>query len=172
LRHNLEKGNSEDDLKTNRFIGTVALGAGKVFNERFYLGIEGMFDFTGAKKQNSGTNGEARIGGCMPSFGLRFGFTKDTWLVYGKVSGNYTSFEMKDKASGNKVFSVNGLAPAVALGIEKSFCKKFSARLEAEYRFRNSKKLSGIDPGLDGKKFEASKGFTVRALVSYCLPIR
>ncbi len=37
--------------KANKFIGTVVLGAGKVFGQGFYVGGEGMIDFSKKKKK-------------------------------------------------------------------------------------------------------------------------
>ena len=38
--------NAKISKNANRFIGTVGLGGGKVFKDKFYVGMEVLFDFT------------------------------------------------------------------------------------------------------------------------------
>lgn len=150
------------DLKANRFIGTVALGGGKVFKEKYYLGLEGMMDFTKQKKKEFTEDGhkiQAKTSGCIPSIGIRLGYVYNTWLVYGKISASHASFEVNDFTE-NENFSVKKFAPALALGVEKAFCKKFTARLEGDWRFASKKEGTSTN-----------KGFTVRALVAYNVKI-
>lgn len=163
--------NAAEELKTkniNRFVGTVALGAGKVFKDVFYVGLEGMMDFTKSKKhdmhrQNGDLYGfSLKNSGIVSSIGLRAGYVVNSinTLVYGKVAASHASCKVVENANGNKKESSSKFAPALALGVEKAFCKKFTARLEGEYRFESKK---------DGLK--ANKGFTVRSLLAYHVKI-
>ena len=168
------KGNNN----VNRFIGTVVLGGGKVFSEKFYLGLEGMMDFTKSEKKTFKTGNadvfEQKNSGFLPSIGIRFGYVYNTWLIYGKVSASYASVEAKERLTANnaKIASANKFAPALALGVEKAFCKKFTARLEGEYRFESKKNFTETYAGqaITGS-VKGNKGFTVRALVAYNVKI-
>ena len=42
---------AETSNKANKFIGTIVLGGGKVFGQGFYVGAEGMIDFSKNKKK-------------------------------------------------------------------------------------------------------------------------
>jgi opacity protein-like surface antigen len=161
---------SSGDKNCNRFIGSLVLGGGKAFKEKFYVGGEVLCDFTGSKKNEFKVDtGVGAVGnvdvslkhsGIAPEFGLRFGVVvKRNWLLYGKVAGSFNKLTCKiDKVNVDE--SVSKLAPALALGVERAFCKKFSARLEGEYVF-------GTKKTEDVCKLENKGGFKVRALVVY-----
>jgi opacity protein-like surface antigen len=170
------------DQNINRFIGTVALGAGKVFGDVFYLGFEGMMDFAESKKKDVCWEGmlsaadvrlESKNGVVVPSFGVRFGYVNNSWntLFYGKVSASHASFEVRDKTDMDK-YSVNKFAPALALGIERIFYKNFIARLEGEYRFASKEEYIFKRGSVEEKyKPKVNKGFAVRAIVAYNVKI-
>ena len=45
IKHEVKGANE----KSNRFIGSVVLGAGKTFKQKFYVGAEALMDFTKSK---------------------------------------------------------------------------------------------------------------------------
>ena len=152
----------DDSVKNNRFIGTVALGAGKVFKGKFYAGAEGMLDFGKSKTKASSKHADAKVAfsSIVPQIGVRLGYVYADWntLFYAKVAGafNRTKIFNGDNLAAKKT----KFAPVVALGVEKMFCKKFTTRLEGEYNF-------GRKMTVNDANFKCNKGFTVRALVAY-----
>lgn len=161
------------DNNVNRFIGTIALGGGKVFNEKFYLGLEGMMDFTKSENKRIANNTfKIKNTAVIPSIGLRLGYVYNCWLIYGKVSASHASTEATVVANNVKLGSAKKFAPALALGVEKAFCKKFTARLEGEYRFESKKDFNETIGGTNYiGSVKGNKGFTVRALVAYNVKI-
>lgn len=150
--------------KCNRFIGSAVIGAGKTFKQRFYAGAEILMDFTKAKtktveKQIAGANVkvEGKFQGITPQFAVRLGYVNPCWntLFYGKMGVAYNK-GYGTVAGIDQKFDEKKAGFVLGLGVEKMFCKKFSARLEGDYNFGNKK---------NGVKF--NKGFTVRALVAY-----
>lgn len=157
---------AEDRVKiskdVNRFIGVIGLGGGKVFKNEFYVGGEALFDFTKEEKYDvSGVLAEMKSGGFFSSVGLRVGYVVPQYglMTYFRVAGSHSKASGKVKASGEKL-ECSKIVPTLALGIEKAFCKKFTARLEGEYRFKATKSDKGV-------KLTANNGFNVRALISY-----
>lgn len=166
--------NSKISKNANRFIGTVGIGGGKVFKDKFYLGMEVLFDFTKAKdwtekfafnRNGARLEGDTKLksNGLFTSLGLRLGYIvpKYNTMVYFKVAGSHSSVKANGTAAG-KDYEIKAakIVPTLALGVEKAFCKKFTARLEGEYRFKGSKKEDGIE-------IKGNDGFNIRALVSY-----
>ena len=165
--------NAKISKNANRFIGTVGLGGGKVFKDKFYVGMEVLFDFTKSKDwtgkleylDNAKARKEADVklksNGLFTSLGLRLGYIvpKYNTMVYFKVAGSHSSAKVNLETS-NKELKAAKIVPTLALGVEKAFCKKFTARLEGEYRFKGTKKE-------DGYELKANDGFNIRALVSY-----
>lgn len=156
--------NEEDSTQNqniNRFIGTVASGYGKVLNDVFYVGLEGMMDFTKSSNKdiydNNGKSIDAKYKNCgfIPSIGVRLGYTNNSWLIYGKASASYASCAIEDTIDGSKDV-ISKITPALALGFERAFCRNFTTRLEGEYRFPSKKGSVSLN-----------KGFTLRALVAY-----
>ena len=158
-------GNNVFSKNTNRFIGTVGLGYGKVFKDKFYIGLEALLDFTKNKKwgmdNGDGTTTHLESKGLFPSVGLRLGYVvpKYNTMVYLKVSGSYSQMEGWSDDDPEKE-KVSKIAPSLALGVEKAFGKRFTARLEGDYRFKSKKTEENAE-------LKAHEGFTVRALVSY-----
>lgn len=160
--------NAKISKNANRFIGTVGLGGGKVFKDKFYVGMEVLFDFTKNKDwteqityKTVNQNAKLKSNGLFTSLGLRLGYIvpKYNTMVYFKVAGSHSSAKVNLETS-NKELKAAKIVPTLALGVEKAFCKKFTARLEGEYRFKGTKKE-------DGYELKANDGFNIRALVSY-----
>ena len=156
--------NAKISKNANRLIGTVGLGGGKVFKDKFYVGMEVLFDFTKNKDWTEKFNNidtKLKSNGLFTSLGLRLGYIvpKYNTMVYFKVAGSHSTLKATN-LSNNKDLKAAKIAPTLALGVEKAFCKKFTARLEGEYRFKNSKKADGIE-------LKGNDGFNIRALVSY-----
>lgn len=151
------------DKTANRFMGTVGLGAGKVFSNSCYLGIETLFDFTKSKTYDS----VLKVGGCMPSIGVRLGYAfRNDSMIYARIAGSW--IETKAYAKKNTELKNSKIAPSVALGFEKAFSNKFSGRIEGEYRF-SSKKNGTLNNGVKDVDCElkADNAFNIRALISY-----
>ena len=160
--------NAKISKNANRFIGTVGIGGGKVFKDKFYAGLEVLFDFTKSKDwTEEGTykgvkrNVKLKSNGLFTSLGLRLGYIvpKYNTMVYFKVAGSHSSAKVNLETA-NKELKAAKIVPTLALGVEKAFCKKFTARLEGEYRFKGTKKAEGYE-------LKANDGFNIRALVSY-----
>ena len=160
--------NAKISKNANRFIGTVGIGGGKVFKDKFYAGLEVLFDFTKSKDwTEEGTykgvkrNVKLKSNGLFTSLGLRLGYIvpKYNTMVYFKVAGSHSSAKVNSETA-NKELKAAKIVPTLALGVEKAFCKKFTARLEGEYRFKGTKKAEGYE-------LKANDGFNIRALVSY-----
>ncbi|MCR4555291.1 MAG: hypothetical protein K5766_00560 [Alphaproteobacteria bacterium] len=110
---------------------------------------------------------DVKVGGFIPQFNLKAGYVfKNNTLVYGKLGCALTkvSIDSYYKKSGSdewikdKDESWSKTKPSLILGLgaEKSFGKKFSAAVEADYNF-----------GWKHKGYKANKGWNVRALVKY-----
>ena len=147
-----------------RLMGTVALGFGKKLQGKgFYAGIEAGLDFGPASTSGNfdgnagnlpgvwtaGYDIEVRHNGFVPALGLRLGFvdceTKImTYLKVGasylKTVADYRTFDATDDTEATKCnVKTSTITPFVALGIEKAFAKKMTARVEAEYKFGKNK---------------------------------
>lgn len=159
----------------NRFIGTVGIGGGKVFKDKFYVGMEALFDFTKAKDwtetfkykdaadvEQNDRQATLKSNGLFTSLGLRLGYIipKYNTMVYFKVAGSHSSVKATNVGKDQIEIKAAKIVPTLALGVEKAFCKKFTARLEGEYRFKGTKKAEGYE-------LKANDGFNIRALVSY-----
>ena len=166
--------NEKISKNANRFIGTVGIGGGNVFKDKFYAGLEVLFDFTKAKDWSEELtyrgikqNVKLKSNGLFTSLGLRLGYIvpKYNTMVYFKVAGSHSSVKASDVRTpnlGSQTVEIKAakIVPTLALGVEKAFCKKFTARLEGEYRFKGTKKV-------DGYEVRGNDGFNIRALVSY-----
>ena len=151
----------------NRFIGTVGIGGGKVFKDKFYAGLEVLFDFTKSKdwtEKYYDVDYKLKSNGLFTSLGLRLGYIvpKYNTMVYFKVAGSHSSSKITAIIDGVNEGELKAakIVPTLALGVEKAFCKKFTARLEGEYRFKGTKKAEGCE-------LKGNDGFNIRALVSY-----
>ncbi|MDR3180021.1 MAG: hypothetical protein LBT70_03940 [Holosporaceae bacterium] len=78
-------------------------------------------------------------------------------------------FASNDKYAGMKkdssVMGMSVFQPIVALGIERAFTKKVSARLEVEYRFGKSK--TKVFSGGDESRLTQKASTTIRSLICY-----
>ena len=155
------------------FIGSLVIGAGKVFSNNVYVGGEFMMDFTKNKKseveglsERTGAHAkdEFKFGGIVPQLNLRAGYVfKNDVLAYAKLGCAWTKMSLKsfEKVGNDWKATDDGESKTKAsfvlgLGAEKAFCKKFSAAIEADYNF-----------GWKYEGYKASKGWNVRALVKY-----
>ena len=173
LRDKDNGSNSKISKNANRFIGTVGIGGGKVFKDKFYVGMEVLFDFTKNKdwsddftikekgKADRKVKAKLKTNGLFTSLGLRLGYIvpSHNTMVYFKVAGSHSSAKAINETD-NKELKAAKIVPTLAIGVEKAFCKKFTARLEGEYRFKGTKKEDGVE-------LKANDGFNIRALVSY-----
>jgi opacity protein-like surface antigen len=156
----------DESTKVNRLIGSFGLGYGKVFKEHFLLGAEVLVDFTKSKKNSIGS-AEVKNNGISTTVGLRLGyvFLGPKLLVYIMPGVSFASASFTGNEAGVRhEFKNNKIAPELAVGLEKSFCKKFSGRLEGAYRFTSKKEW---DVGGHKFSYKANEGFSVRALISY-----
>ncbi|MBO7537597.1 MAG: hypothetical protein J6T29_04635 [Alphaproteobacteria bacterium] len=110
---------------------------------------------------------DVKIGGFVPQLNFRAGYVfKNNILVYGKLGcaltkvsvDSYYKMAGSDEWIKDKDGSGSKTKPSLILGLgaEKSFGKKFSAAVEADYNF-----------GWKHKGYKANKGWNVRALVKY-----
>jgi hypothetical protein len=170
-------------LNGKNFFGVLALGGGKAFCGKWYLGGEVSLDFGKSKTKKKeasldfGTSGTKKKKdyifaiknrGVTPELALRFGYVaNDTWLIYVKPSLCFTKTTVKD-GEGKKYGSISKPGGAVALGVERSFREKFTARMEVGHEFKGGKKLTATIDDISTKlKVKSSRGFIIRALVTY-----
>ena len=151
-----DKG-EEKKFKANRFMGSFVLGAGKVFNNRVYLGGEFLADFMKNKKWEDASNGDNwQSKGFIPQIDAKIGYAfKNDSLIYGKLGCAWSKISEYDKSE-DKSDSKTKAAFVLGLGAEKAFCKKFSVALEGDYNF-----------GWKWDDARCNKGWSVRALVKY-----
>ena len=175
-------GNKE---KANRVVGSLAIGGGKVFSDRVYVGAEVLADFTNNKKVGD-WNTNFSMKGFIPQVNAKVGcvFGQDT-MAYGKFGcalsrvSQERSFIKKldsevagtvvpDKSSERKTSFILGM------GAEKVFRNKVAAVLEADYNFgfrwKDEHHKTFIDDSIyvpTGWNLKCNKGWTIRALVKY-----
>ncbi|MDR2107517.1 MAG: hypothetical protein LBO73_03285 [Holosporaceae bacterium] len=164
-----------DRLTLNRFFGTVALGGGWTFCKRFYLGGEGLIDFAKScsdvlvsDKDSVESDLKIKTRGITPGLALRLGYVRKGWMFYVKPAVSFPRVKAEGFTQG-KEWDTSKAGYSVALGIDKSFSKKFSARFEGEYSFgSNNKKIDLTDAGQENwLKIKFNRGFNIRALCSY-----
>ncbi|MDR3179361.1 MAG: hypothetical protein LBT70_00475 [Holosporaceae bacterium] len=161
-----------ESCATSRFLGVMALGGGRVFGEALYLGAEALCDFSKTKEKILNINGadaSVKIAQLIPSLGVRLGYYNqhmDT-MFYTKVMASRVNADFK-YVDHNRTHTK--ISPAIVLGMESAFSKKFSARLECEYRFSSNNIFSVQHNGskLQGGA-KIARGINVRALVAYRL---
>ncbi len=165
LDNTLYVGNVKCDKSANRFMGTAILGAGKVFGNKLYAGVEGLVDF--AKKSNVRTNKDDievafKNRGIVPELALRLGYVYNTYMFYGKIGCSFGKTEVSARRNngGDIARAINKAVPTLSLGVEKAFCGKFSARLEGEYVFKGKENF-------DNGSLRQPKGWNVRAIGTY-----
>ncbi|MDR2267998.1 MAG: hypothetical protein LBD81_00930 [Holosporaceae bacterium] len=109
---------------------------------------------------------QSKTSAVSPFLAIRGGYFYRPWetLFYVKAGASHVSTKFIVDAQGTingrdlkgGEASVSKICPLVALGVQKAFAKKFSARVEAEYRF-----------GLKKSGMKTGDGFNVRAMVAY-----
>lgn len=157
--------NKGESKNFNRFIGSLVLGGGKAFKGKYYLGAEALFDFTGSKKKDYfGNEYKVDNKGFNPQLGVRLGYVfNNNNMVYLKTGMGYSKAKVEKDQGDSR--NVSEWSPFIALGGEKSFCNKFSARFEAEYDFGKSKSFNMNNTNVKVEKL--NKGWVVRALINY-----
>ena len=154
--------------KSNRVLGTVVLGAGKVFNGHFYFGGDAMFDFGKNKRKKQEYDDDSTLQFVNKGFdwnaGLRLGYAADNGLLtYVKGGASYAKLQARilTTATGalGDSYSCNKVAPMVALGLEKVMNNGFSVRGEVEYNFKAKKKYTDL-------KVSRKNTFAVRLIVA------
>lgn len=164
LDNTLYAGDVKLNKSANRFMGTAILGAGKVFGNKLYAGVEGLVDF--AKKSNVRTNKDDievafKNRGIVPELALRLGYVYNTYMFYGKIGCSFGKTDTYASDGDVVVWGrVNKAVPTLSLGVEKAFCGKFSARLEGEYVFKGKENFTGVS-------LRQAKGWNVRAIGTY-----
>lgn len=129
--------NDVKPLDKNRFMGSFAIGAGKQFRNGAYVGGEFLGDFS--KKVSAedtavdGTTIKASLGGFVPHLNFKAGYViKNDILLYGKLGVSWRKIKVQ---VGDFNDSKRKAAFVLGAGIEKAFCKKFSAAFEVDYDF-------------------------------------
>ncbi|MDR2681717.1 MAG: hypothetical protein LBB29_01560 [Holosporaceae bacterium] len=152
---------TEIDAASTRIGGSIILGYGKKLSSKsFYIGLEAGLDFHRNAVYFNGAcydsyymrnfDIELKRGGVSPSLAFRIGhYDCDTGILtfikvgasYVKTTEHYKAFDESTTAESSieATHKMTSYLPTVALGIERAFTKKVSARLEAEYRFGKNK---------------------------------
>lgn len=150
----------------NRFVGTLMLGGGKLWDNGFYVGGNFYFDLGQNKKvkkdlakvEKSDTfhaRAEMNTGAWSPALALRLGFVPasyNTAMVYLDLGAAYNKSKIQVSMldADNKVVETSGkksrfsenvgkVTPLVRLGVQKAIGSKFIAGLEVEYKFQGKK---------------------------------
>ena len=151
-------------LNTDRFIGSAVFGVGKTFQDCYYVGCEGLVDFSKTKTQTTLIpHVSFKTRGVTPSFGFRLGYQYLPWnaMVYGKVSAVFPKVTVV--CNNMTSMSISKATPSFELGVEKA-CGQFAARFGVEYVVRAKKTITVENMGYDVK---SGKGFNVRAMIIY-----
>ena len=148
------------DMKKNRLMGSVVLGAGKVLKNKMYVGGEVLFDMMKNKeetfeKEDKSATVTLKANGLQTQFVGKIGYaSQKNVLVYTKLACALSKVNVKANDDLDK--SKTGASFVLGLGAEKAFCNKFSTALEVDYNF-----------GFKAEKVRFNKGWNVRALVKY-----
>ena len=157
----------------NRFTGNVFVGYNKTFKQKFLLGLEALCDFTKNKRKCLSDNlpkegpsdVDVKHSGFTPELALRLGYVYCNSLFFAKIAMVMPRAKVYAVDANNKCFGkINKVALGLGLGVERAFCKKWSARLEGEYVFNQKKTFWD---GEDNDKFKVNKGWNVRAGLAY-----
>lgn len=174
---NFQKNTIVDGAGKNRLLGSFLIGAGKQFQNNMYIGGEFLGDFARTISKSTtdtddNTYRKASLGGFVPHAILRAGYvTKTDVLVYGKLGFSWRKTRVQ---VGDFKDSKRKAAFVLGAGVEKAFCKKFSAALEADYDFGYNwkkdytyKNPAGTAKSDDFDKKGCGEGWNIRALVKY-----
>ncbi|MDR0580753.1 MAG: outer membrane beta-barrel protein [Holosporaceae bacterium] len=164
LRNKVEIEAESVNLNGKSIFGVLALGGGKAFCEKWYLGGEVSLDFGKSKTFKEG-EGTLKNRGVTPELALRLGNVVNTWLVYFKPSLCFSKTTLINGDNSKYATSKPGFA--IALGVEHPFCKKFTARVEAGYGIKSSKEFTPVDDVNTKFKVRSGRGFILRTLVTY-----
>jgi hypothetical protein len=186
-----------DQQKINRSVGCLLLGGGTTFCRNFYVGFEGLVDFSKSKTESVLIQGKeylevahdsdggyvmhkggakqigGRLGYVIPDLGamiyLRSGIAflgrTELWGD-GRRTMTGPDFPLEGRPKKTSF--------AFALGIEKTLCYGFSARLEGERVHQRPFETTSFaaHSGDTGWRTKAStKEYNVRLLVTYTLPL-
>ena len=146
------------NYNASRFMGSVVIGGEKVVN-KIYGGIEALFDIMKNKKiEISGINGDIQMKGFVPQVNVKAGyFFSDNIIAYGKLGCAWSKI---NRTENEQTTSKTKASFVFGVGAEKSFCKRFSLALEADYNL-----------GFKSNDTTYNKGINVRALVKYNINI-
>lgn len=152
---------AKEDVKANRFLGSLVLGGGKILNEKMYIGGEFLADFMKNRTKHY-DDSNIQMKGFIPQIDLKLGYAfRNNSLAYGKFGCAWSKISQYYSVE-DKTYSKNKASFVVGLGAEKAFCKRFSTALEGDYNF--GFKVSDNAPAA-GQHIRSNKGWTVRALV-------
>lgn len=142
----------------SRFMGSVVVGGGKVIN-KIYGGIEALFDIMKNKKiEIAGINGDVQMKGFVPQVNVKAGYSMcNNIIAYGKLG---CAWSKANKTENGHTTNKSKTSFVFGVGAEKSFCRRFSLALEADYNF-----------GFKSNETTYNKGINVRALVKYNIKI-
>ncbi len=167
-------GNFLKDNVGNRFMGSLVIGAGKQFNNNIYIAGEFLGDFAKSVKKEETVNNvfnKASLSGIVPNLNFKVGYVfKKNVLVYGKVGCSWrkTTLQKNDTKESKKKASI-----VLGAGVERIFCKKFSAALEGDYNFgynwnyKIEYKDGNVSRTKEDKAKDLGAGWNIRALVKY-----
>lgn len=132
----------------NNAIGSLFIGTGAPIN-LWYIGGEVVCDFTKNDKKEfalGNQNWKIQNGGIVPNFTIRGGriIPASNLLVYIKTGISLFKDKLTYTQDDTNV-KLNKVAPLLAAGFEKIFCKKFSFRGEAEYNFKADKSSTFVN---------------------------
>lgn len=149
------------NLKKNRLMGSVVLGAGKVLKNKMYIGGEVLFDMMKNKEETFEKDANKvtlKANGLQTQFVGKIGYTSQkNVLVYGKMACALSKVNVKaENGNADLDKSKTGASFVLGVGAEKAFCNKFSTALEVDYNF-----------GFKAEKVRFNRGWNVRALVKY-----
>lgn len=159
-------------ISKNRFMGSFVIGAGKQFRNNIYVGGEFLADYSKTVSFKD-THSALKLtsGGFVPQLNFKLGYVfKNNILAYGKAGFAWrkSSFVFRDNHNNiNK--SKRSTSFVLGAGVEKIFCKKFSAALETDYDFGyNWKEDINFSYGtINYNMKKIGRSWNVRALVKY-----
>jgi opacity protein-like surface antigen len=152
-------GNGRDgNYDASRFMGSVVIGGGKVIN-KIYGGIEALFDIMKNKKiEITGIKGDVQMKGFIPQVNVKAGYSVyDNFIIYGKLG---CAWSKASRTENGQIANRSRSSLVFGVGAEKSFCKRFSLALDADY-----------NQGFKSNDTTYNKGINVRALIKYNINI-
>jgi hypothetical protein len=152
-----KSSNHEVSKSNDRFIGTMAFGAGRTMSAyQIYYSCEILADIAKSKHSEhklDDVNVKMRNNGITSSLAFRLGLLNDHTLFFFKAGTTYakSTLEYNDWKLTNAK-----LTPFFGVGVEKPFGRKISLRGDLEYR---------CDTKKTNDKYELKRGHTVNVRV-------